>query len=279
MASTNKIQTTILLGVANVICPGIGFFILRKLKLAALQYVIFALIDIVRLILLPWFTSDDNTQVGWSSVLLIIWGISHLVGLIYLAIIGFGEGFELIGFRKKWLSLSFAVAFSLATQGMIEQHKNLNGYRVPAGGMEPTLQQGQKFMVNSIAYRNSAPKHGDIIIFTYPEDTSIRFVKRVVGLPGDTVELYHSELRVNGILKVEPYANYKSNAHSSVRPYEDYANFTTVVGENTFFVLGDNRYASLDSRNFGAVPFENIRGKVISTFTDFPPRFSVLHHN
>lgn len=279
MANANKIQTTILLGVANVICPGLGFFILRKLKFAVLQYALFVLIDITRLILLPWFTSDDNTLVGWVSALLVIWGVFHLAGLIYLAVVVFGEDYELIGFRKKWLSLSFAVIFSLATHGLIEQHKNLNGYRVPAGGMEPILQQGQKFMVNSIAYRDSAPKHGDIIIFTYPEDTSIRFVKRVVGLPGDTVELEYNELRVNGTLKVEPYANYKSNAPPPVRPYEDYANFTTVVGENTIFVLGDNRYASLDSRNFGAIPFENIRGKAISTFTDFPPRFSVLHHN
>lgn len=279
MANANKIQTTILLGVANVICPGLGFFILRKLKLAALQYAVFVAIDITRLILLPRFTSDDNTLVGSYSVLLVVWGILHLVGLIFLATAVFGEGCELIRFREKWISLSFAVIFSLSTHGLIEQYKTLDGYRVPAGGMEPTLQLGQKFMVNSIAYRDSAPKHGDIIVFTYPEDTSIRFVKRVVGLPRDTVELEYNELRVNGTLKVEPYANYNSNAPPPVRPYEDYANFTAIVGENTVFVLGDNRYASLDSRNFGAIPFGNIRGKVISTFTDFPPRFSVLRHN
>ena len=101
------------------------------------------------------------------------------------------------------------------------------------------------------AYAFRAPRRGDIVVFRFPGDTSRDFVKRVVGVPGDTVEIRNGEVFVNGESLHEPYV---INGDSSTeRP--------VVVPEESYYVLGDNRRASQDSRDWGTVPAENIIGR------------------
>ena len=95
------------------------------------------------------------------------------------------------------------------------------------------------------------PEHRDVIIFRFPRDPTRDFVKRVIGLPGDTVEIRNGQVLVNDQWINEPYL---TNRGSTTRRL-------TVVPENTFYVLGDNRRHSLDSREWGTVPRENIIGR------------------
>lgn len=122
-------------------------------------------------------------------------------------------------------------------------------FKIPTEGMSPTIKKGDWF----IATPTEEIKRGDIIVFKYPKDTSIWYVFRVVGLPGETVELKDNKVLVNGNLIDEAYVlpeNNKSKVKEGV--YQ--------VQIANFFVLGDNRDNSADSRFWGTVPEELIYG-------------------
>jgi signal peptidase I len=126
--------------------------------------------------------------------------------------------------------------------------------------MESTLLSGDRVLVSKIDYRISAPERGDIIVFKPPIDTSIPYVKRVVGIPGDTVDLREGRVVVNGQVLDEPYAFGQTQVRGGP------IRFPFKVPPDRLFVLGDNRPVSGDSREWGAVPVENVVGKVILKF-------------
>jgi signal peptidase I len=124
--------------------------------------------------------------------------------------------------------------------------------RVDGGSMEPTLFNGELVIVNKLAYRLGVPARGDIIVFHYPRDPSQEFIKRVVGLPGDQVNITDGHIYVNGQRLEEPYISISPN----------YLGNWSVL-ENQLFVLGDNRNNSLDSHNWGTVPMDYVIGKAL----------------
>ena len=152
---------------------------------------------------------------------------------------------------------------------------SVQNFRVEGPSMEPTLKQGQHLLVNKLVflrfdvgdllallpfisddrpeptYAFHAPRRGDVIIFRFPGDPSRDFVKRVIGIPGDTVEIRRGEVFVNGVSLDEPYVVNRDTGNE--RPFN--------VDEDTYYVLGDNRRSSLDSRDWGTVPAENIVGR------------------
>jgi len=129
---------------------------------------------------------------------------------------------------------------------------------VKGNSMEPNFHEGDYLIVDEISYRFNEPKRGDVIVFRYPRDTSQRFIKRVIGLPGEIVKIEQGEISIiNGtqdrILNESEY-ELKEN-HTD--------NLTLSLKENEYFVLGDNRTASFDSRRWGALSGNYIIGKVI----------------
>ena len=129
---------------------------------------------------------------------------------------------------------------------------------VKGNSMEPNFHQGDYLIVDEISYRFNEPKRGDVIVFRYPRDTSQRFIKRIIGLPGETVKIEQGEINIindveNRILDESGYG-LKEN-------YTD--NFVLSLSENEYFVLGDNRTASFDSRKWGGLSKNHIIGKVI----------------
>ncbi len=114
---------------------------------------------------------------------------------------------------------------------------------IPTGSMIHTIMKNDRLIGFRLAYIFSAPKRGDIIIFKFPDDTSQKFVKRVIGLPGDVVEIKQEtdgvHVYVNGTLLNEPYL------HEAMRINKDY---TYIVPSDSYFVMGDNRNDSKDSR-------------------------------
>ncbi|MBR4904661.1 MAG: signal peptidase I [Selenomonadaceae bacterium] len=131
-------------------------------------------------------------------------------------------------------------------------------YIVDGPSMQPTLQDGERLVVNKFIYHVRAPLKGEVIIFRYPRDHSRDFVKRVIAVGGDTIEITDGHVFVNDALVNEDYISEKTRT--------EYPKQT--VPEGTLFVCGDNRRNSLDSRfpDVGFVPVELVKGKAAIIF-------------
>jgi signal peptidase I len=140
-------------------------------------------------------------------------------------------------------------------------------FRMPTGSMEPTILIGDHLIANKMAYGLRAPgtswvfaphgpKRGDVIVFLYPLDRTRMFVKRVIGLPGEQIEMLDRTVRVDGRPLEEPYAHYL-DLPDRLRP----AYGPERVPEGHLFVLGDNRDNSSDSRTWGSIPVEDVRAQ------------------
>ncbi len=140
-------------------------------------------------------------------------------------------------------------------------HLIVQNYYVNGHSMRPTLHTNEYILVDKAQYLFSKPQRGDIIVFEYPLDTSVDYVKRVIGVPGDTVEVdADGQVTVNGVAINEPYVNDLDN------PYEPE---TITLKANQYFVLGDNRGDSSDSRDWGPVPAQDIIGKATLVYWPF----------
>jgi len=129
----------------------------------------------------------------------------------------------------------------------------------PSGSMQPTLLAGDHFLVDKRAYASGGlPARGDVVVFVSPVDSRIRLAKRAVALAGDTVEIREKKLYVNGTLQNESYVRYEDPDHF-LTPRDTYG--PAVVPEHHFFVLGDNRDKSYDSRFWGFVPGDLLLGR------------------
>ena len=112
--------------------------------------------------------------------------------------------------------------------------------QIPSGSMENTIMTGDRVFGNRLAYRFSDPKRFDIIIFKYPDDESQLFIKRIIGLPGETVEIHDGNIYINGSDTPLEDVDIKEPMEGSFGPY--------TVPEGCYFVMGDNRNNSRDSR-------------------------------
>ena len=130
-------------------------------------------------------------------------------------------------------------------------------FKIPSSSMFPTLQRGDRIFVNRFAYRFSEPRRGDVAVFIYPMDKKRDFIKRIVALPGETVEIRDGHVLINGKLVNNP----PPVAQLEYFTLGPYSHGEIKVPENAFFVLGDNSRNSKDSRYWGFVPYENLRGK------------------
>lgn len=133
----------------------------------------------------------------------------------------------------KILAIAVIVAF-LFTRFIIVNAQ------VPSGSMENTILTGDRLIGFRLAYLFSEPKRGDIVIFKYPDDESQNFVKRVIGIPGDVIEITNGHVYVNGDMLEEDYLREPMNTDGETLTY--------VVPANSYFMLGDNRNNSKDSR-------------------------------
>lgn len=127
-------------------------------------------------------------------------------------------------------------------------------FYIPSGSMEPTLMIGDRILVNKFIYHFQEPKRGDVIVFKYPLEPERDYIKRVIGLPGETLEIRDSQLYINGEPVPEDYLP------ENLR-FMDFGPVT--IPENAYFMMGDNRNNSQDSRFWGTLPREYIQGKAV----------------
>jgi len=127
--------------------------------------------------------------------------------------------------------------------------------KVEGGSMEPGLEDQERIFINKLVYRWENIARGDIVVFRNPRDRRKSFIKRVIGLPGDRIKISYGHVYVNGRLLQEPYV---PEEFLDTASYPD-----TVMRPDTYFVLGDHRNSSNDSREIGPIPRSDIFGKAV----------------
>jgi signal peptidase I len=169
--------------------------------------------------------------------------------------------------REYAESIAIAILLALVIRTFIVQ-----AFKIPSSSMEDTLAIGDHILVNKFIYGTKLPftdkrilklrdpRRGDVIVFEYPEDTSKDFIKRVIGVPGDTVEVKDKHVYVNGTLYANPHEVHKE-ADTIPKELQPRDNKDPVkVPPGDYFVMGDNRDRSYDSRFWGFVSNDKIKG-------------------
>lgn len=169
---------------------------------------------------------------------------------------------------REWIEAALVAAFLAFC---IIRPFVVQAFKIPTGSMRITLLEGDLILVNKFIYGAKIPftkyrlpalrepMRGDVVVFIYPEDLKKDFIKRLIGLPKDTIEIKSGTIYVNGQALLDPaFRRYYYNRGDFAKEGEK-----LVVPENSFFVLGDNSGSSKDSRYWGFVPKDNILGKAI----------------
>ena len=126
---------------------------------------------------------------------------------------------------------------------------------VKGQSMEPNFENSNYLIVDELSYRFRDPQRGEVVVFRYPKNISQRFIKRIIGLPGDKIEVKAGSIMVND--QVLDESKYLPSGVQTP------GNIQTSLNENEYFVLGDNRISSFDSRQWGLLPRKNIIGRVL----------------
>lgn len=171
-------------------------------------------------------------------------------------------------FREYFEAICIAILLALFIRTFIVQ-----AFKIPSGSMLPTLLIGDHLLVNKFIYGIRLPfsgkvlvpivdpSKGDVVVFKFPKDKSIDYIKRVIGTPGDTIEIKNKKVFVNGIAVDDPYAHLSSTEifDGKQSPRDNFG--PILVPEDRIFVMGDNRDNSYDSRFWGFVDQKDILGK------------------
>ncbi|MEW6320689.1 MAG: signal peptidase I [Acidobacteriota bacterium] len=182
--------------------------------------------------------------------------------------------------REYFESIVVAIILALFVRTFVFQ-----AFKIPTGSMEPNLLVGDHLLVNKFVFAPSATalerlllpmrdiRRGDVVVFKYPEEPERDFIKRVIGLPGESVELRNRTVFVNGSPLVEPYAHYLyEHGESAFGGHEGdlrvhYGPVTVPDGQ--YFVMGDNRDNSQDSRYWGFLPRHFVKGRALMIYWSF----------
>ncbi|MGH9257565.1 MAG: signal peptidase I [Vicinamibacterales bacterium] len=181
--------------------------------------------------------------------------------------------------REYFESICVAVILALFVRTFVVQ-----AFKIPTGSMENNLLIGDHLLVNKFAYAPTltgleqmllpidAIRRGDIIVFKYPEDPERDFIKRVIGLPGETIELRSKKVYIDGQPIDEPYVQYLFTPSDEEGPFDfdvrmQYGPVTVPAGQ--YFMMGDNRDNSQDSRYWGFLPEEYVKGKALFVYFSF----------
>lgn len=180
-------------------------------------------------------------------------------------------------FREYAEAAAIAVLLALFIRTFVVQ-----AFKIPSGSMEPTLLVGDHILVNKFMYGIkiplirktlipiSGPDRNDVIVFIYPLDKSKDFIKRVIGLPGDIIEIIDQRIYINGNLHQDRHGFYSDRGNSSARSrVKNRFGPVTVPGDH-LFVMGDNRNHSYDSRFWGFVPVRSVKGKAFIIYWSWP---------
>jgi signal peptidase I len=184
--------------------------------------------------------------------------------------------------REYFESIVIAVILALFIRTFVVQ-----AFKIPTGSMEPNLLIGDHLLVDKFIFGPTASslerlllpvgrvQRGDVVVFKYPVDPERDFIKRVIGLPGETIEFREHRIFINGRATGDPFAHYLSRAETGfheITPDDVRDHYgPVVVPQDAYFVMGDNRDNSQDSRYWGFLPRDNIKGKALMIYWSWQP--------
>jgi signal peptidase I len=204
-----------------------------------------------------------------SMVLALIGGLAFTVFCVVDAVSiakGKKENYELAKYNRWFVYVGYVVGLSFLVSTLLSagvKASLVQAYKIPSGAMIPTLLIGDHLLANKFIYKTAEPNRGDIIIFPYPEDPSRDFIKRLIAVEGDIIEIKNKRLYINGKEQSEPYIiNTDSGGQRDQR--DNFGPVTVPPGK--LFFMGDNRDQSYDSRFWGYVPKDTIKGKAMSLY-------------
>ncbi len=188
-------------------------------------------------------------------------------------------------FREYAEAAVIAIILALFIRTFVVQ-----AFKIPSGSMEPTLLIGDHILVNKFIYGIkmpftriglipiSEPDRDDVIVFIYPVDPGKDFIKRVIGLPGDRIEIIEKRIFINGKPYDDRYGSYTEISGKEGGISLEKAHFgPVIVPEKHLFVMGDNRNHSYDSRFWGFVPQKSVKGKAFIIYWSWPHWKRFLH--
>ena len=192
------------------------------------------------------------------------------------------EPFKKSTLREYFESIVIAVILALFIRTFVVQ-----AFKIPTGSMEENLLIGDHLLVNKFVFGPSASaveravlpmaslKRGEVVVFKYPEEPDRDFIKRVIGLPGETVELREKKVYINGTPLHEPYVHFLAPPRSGTE-FNEVTSFDVrerygpvTVPPNQYFVMGDNRDNSQDSRYWGFLPRDLVKGKALVIYWSY----------
>ena len=194
------------------------------------------------------------------------------------------------GLKKKSVFREYAEAAIIAILlALFIRTFVVQAFKIPSGSMKPTLLVGDHILVNKFLYGIkipftdktlipiSEPKRGDVIVFIYPVDPEKDFIKRVIGLPGDKVEISGEKVFINGKQYDDEHGFYSKIGVSTAQIGKGSHFGPVIVPKDHLFVMGDNRNHSYDSRFWGFVPLSSVKGKAFIIYWSWPHWKRFLH--
>jgi signal peptidase I len=171
-----------------------------------------------------------------------------------------------IDFEKRYRLIREVIEMAVLTVLMfLIVQLAVQNYFVEGTSMEPNLHDQERILVDKWTYLFHSPDRGDVIVFIAPPDPTQDYVKRIIAIPGDTLTIKNTIVKVDGVTLQEPYIDPKLQGN----PYFNNVIYNMVIPPGKYFVLGDNRNGSSDSRDWGFVPRENIIGRAALVYWPF----------
>ena len=250
-------------GIMSVLAPGLGHLYVGRWELGVCWYATILLLIlafglIVRSPLLP-------SIINVGGLLIPLVGYFFVTQSAVRHARNVRHTYSLKVYNRWYVYLGLLVVGGIISSLLGDAGKEfvVQPYKIPAGSMIPTLLTGDHIYVDKLIYRaGERPQRGDIIVFKFPEDETKDFVKRIVGIPGDAIEIRNKQVILNGA----PIDDHDYTQRIDPRiidrlgnPRDNFGPIT--VPDNSYFVLGDNRDQSLDSRFWGYVEASKIKGK------------------
>jgi signal peptidase I len=244
----------------NFIAPGLGYLYMGK--------PVYALIYPFTLVLtLGFFTWSKLIfqPIGFAVTFLVL-ALLVINGIVTVCIMARrSEDVELKKFQRWYVYCIFLISFSLLWGWVTDNRARVFGYesyKILSGSMASTLKRGDFVISNTWMFNNQRPTRGEVVSHTWNAGSKYRHIGRIIGLPGDAVERINGQLKVNNVVLTENYIDESNNAYRS-------KSFHFEVPDGSYFILGDNRDNSSDSRGRGFVLEENLIGSVASIWFSF----------
>lgn len=248
-----KKRKPILALILSLLTPGLGQIYNGQLKKGIFYLVGFYLVYLVLAFLLLTFH-------GMLFYVIVTMGFFFFIVIDAFRGANKLKAITLKPFNKWYVYLIIFLIGNVAIRplvGWVIRNHIARPYKIPSSGMSPTLLVGDRLVADMRNYGSQRPQRGDIIIFEFPKDRSKDFVKRVIGLEGEKVEIVNDKIYINGKLLDDPWGNFTKDgpAIDTFGP--------VVVPKDSLFVLGDNRNNSQDSRYWGFVKVGKVKGKAL----------------